>query len=185
MFDELLAAMRHHQGPTKKLIPTMNPETVCTHVFVEDDGLQLEIDCSICQGAHDLSNPRCCAGVLNAMVSGAVPDTIILKRYMHKRYRHEAVAHVAAAAAELATLNRAISSIERPSDKRCRTCSASKENTLRTMKRKLMEDPDTYLLKTYKVLDEIRAKNDTDHCDQAKKCLESGVSTSTLCRRSV
>ncbi|MGQ9588036.1 MAG: hypothetical protein ACUVT7_06630 [Thermoplasmata archaeon] len=162
----------------------MSPEMACTHVYVEDDGLQLEIDCSMCQGAHDLSNPRCYAGVLNAMVSGAVPDAIILKRYMHKRYRQDAVAQAAIAAAELATLNRAIASVERASDKRCRTCSASKENVLRTMKSRLMEDPGAYLMKTHRVLDEVRAKNETNHCDRSKKCVESAFSASTLLKRS-
>ncbi len=137
--------MKHLQGPTKKLIPSISPENRCPHQYGEDEGLQLEIDCSECQGAQDLANSRCVSGILNVMMTGAVPTAIILKRFIHKRYRGESIGPLALVASELSALNRAIASAEKPSDKRCRTCGASRERVLMAMKRRLLENPTEYL----------------------------------------
>src|SRR4030065_369296 len=116
--------MRHQQGPTKRMAPSASPETCCSHEYLEDDDLVLSIDCNACAGAHDLSNQRCYAGVLNILASGAQPDSIVLRRYIDKRYRGEAVKAAALAASERASPRRGIAALEPPSDRRCRTCPA-------------------------------------------------------------
>jgi hypothetical protein len=83
--------------------------------------------------------------VLNVLAGGAQPEAIILKRFMHKRYRGEAVDGASAAASALASLNRAIASASRPSDRRCRTCAASMDQLLTMIKRSLLDDPLEYV----------------------------------------
>ena len=172
--------MKHRQGPTKKLIPLISPEDSCPHAYSEDEGLQLEIDCSECQGAQDLANSRCVSGILNVMVTGAVPRAIILKRLIHKRYREASIKPVALAAAELSALNRAIASADRPSDKRCRTCSASRERILTAMKRRLLENPQDYLPSHKAMAAEFMSIYRADHCADSLRCIENALSTSIV-----
>jgi hypothetical protein len=172
--------MKHRQGPTKKLIPSLSPENRCPHEYSEDEGLQLEIDCSACQGAQDLTNSRCISGILNVMVTGAVPTAIILKRLIHKRYRGEAIGPVALVASELSALNRAIASAEKPSDKRCRTCSASRERVLTAMKHRLLENPAEYLPDHKNMAAELTSMFRSDQCGDSVKCIENALSTSIV-----
>lgn len=172
--------MKRRQGPTKKLIPSISPENCCPHEYSEDEGLQLEIDCSACQGAQDLTNSRCVSGILNVMVTGAVPAAIILKRLIHKRYRGESIGSVALVAAELSALNRAIASVERPSDKRCRTCSASRERILAAMKHRLLENPAQYLPGHKNMAAELISAFRSNQCVDSIKCIENALSTSIV-----
>jgi hypothetical protein len=172
--------MTHRQGPTKKLVPAISSESKCPHEYSEEDGLQLEIDCSDCQGAQDLSNRKCVSGILNVISASTEPDAIILKRFIHKRYRGEPVKRVAAMASELATLNRAIASAERPSDRRCRTCPASAERVLDAARRMLLENPLGYLGERRAILSGLRAAHTRCECTRADACVEAALSTSLL-----
>ncbi len=172
--------MRHRQGPTKQLAPSINPETKCPHEYIEDEGLQLEIDCSSCAGAHDLSNGKCLTGVLNVMATGAVPEAIVLRRFIHKRYRGEAIRLAATLASELASLNRAITSQEPPSDRRCRTCPVGADRVLRTLKRRLLDNPETYHAQRTAVAAELRAKAGGQTCERPMRCLETTLSSASM-----
>ena len=114
------------------------------------------------------------------MVTGAVPRAIILKRLIHKRYREASIKPVALAAAELSALNRAIASADRPSDKRCRTCSASRERILTAMKRRLLENPQDYLPSHKAMAAEFMSTYRADHCADSLRCIENALSTSIV-----
>jgi hypothetical protein len=172
--------MRRREGPSKRLAPCIKPESSCPHRFSEDEGLQLEVECIDCAGAHDLSNGQCMAGVITVVSGGAVPDSVILKRFTHKRYRRDAVRIVAAAANELAALNRALASVETPSDKVCRTCPSSRQQVILLMKRRLLEDPVSYVKNGSAMLEELRRPHASISCARASACVESGLSVSMI-----
>lgn len=174
--------MKQHKGPTKKLAPTLAPDTSCPHAFSMDEGVQLEVDCSECAGAHDLQNRKCLTGIVNVMSVGAEPEAIILKRFIHKRYRGEAVRLAASAAAELAALNRALVVSEPPSDKRCRTCTASAEQVVAALKHKLMENPAGYISAPERIVEDIQSIAFSSMCASARACVDKGFSVSTLRR---
>ena len=171
--------MRHRKGPTKKLAPAIGPEISCPHAYTEDDVLQLEIDCSACAGASDLSNQKCLRAVLNIMSTGAPAHVIILKRYIHKRYRGSLVTSAHLASVELATINRALLSADQPSDKRCRTCPASRERVLRVMKLELLEDPLAFVGDHPRLMNELRGRCHSD-CGESDRCVDRGLAVSTL-----
>jgi hypothetical protein len=172
--------MRRRRGPAKKLAPSMSPEFVCPHNYTEEEALQLEIDCGSCTGANDLVNDRCLTGVMNVIAAGAVPEAIILKRFIHKRYRGDAVRLAALVARELATLNRAIASAETPSDKKCRTCASSKELVMLAMKRRLLASPTKYMpgkgTDRSKLVEELTVVS----CPMARKCIDEALAVSVL-----
>ena len=174
--------MKQHKGPTKRLAPITAPNACCPHSFSDDEGLQLEIDCSDCAGAHDLKNNKCLTGIVNVMSAGAEPDAIILKRFIHKRYRGDLVRRLASAAAELAALNRALVAVEPPSDKRCRTCPASAEQVVTAMKRKLLENPVEYVSSMVTAVRDIESIAVSHACDRARACVDRGLSVSVLRR---
>ncbi len=164
------------RGPTKKLAPTISPDSGCPHDYSEFEGLQLEIDCSKCNGAHDLDNKKCLSAVMNVLANGAQPDTIILKRFIHKRYRGQAVELASKAAGTLAALNRAIASAQRPSDKRCRTCPASMDQVLVAMRHALLDDPVGYVQSPARVLRGLRICLPRIECERAVSCFDSALS---------
>jgi hypothetical protein len=163
------------RGPSKKLAPTIGPDSGCPHSYSEDEGLQLEIDCSQCKGAHDLSNKKCLSAVLNVLSGGAQPEAIILKRFMHKRYRGDAVDDASAAASALASLNRAITSAPRPSDRTCRTCAASMDQLLNTIKRLLLEDPLLFVSDSSGLVARLREGVSHISCTDLGACLEAAL----------
>jgi hypothetical protein len=167
--------MAPRRGPSKKLAPTIGPDSGCPHSYAEDEGLQLEIDCSQCNGAHDLSNNKCLSAVLNVLAGGAQPEAIILKRFMHKRYRGVAVDVASSAASALASLNRAIMSAPRPSDRRCRTCTASKDRLLATIKRFLLDDPAGYVSNSSGLVARLKDSISDVSCSDAESCLEAAL----------
>lgn len=157
------------------MAPSPSPETCCPHAYLDDDGLVLDIECNSCAGAHDLSNPRCYAGLLNIMASGAQPDSIVLRRYIHKRYRGEAVRTATLAASELASLRRGIVGLELPSDRRCRTCPASAHKVLLQARLRLVENPMrppmSRATMTAIILDGVRE----DACEKASSCISKAL----------
>ncbi len=167
--------MTSRQGPSKKLAPTIRPEAGCAHTYSEDEGLQLDIDCSECKGAHDLGNGKCLSAVLTVLSEGARPEAIVLKRFMHKRYRGEMVRIATIAASDLATLNRAILSVHRPSDRRCRTCPASRERWLVATRQCLLDDPVNYVADPPAVSEKLKQGMARIECPKAAECLEEIV----------
>ncbi len=174
--------MRRRQGPTKKLAPTSAPEHACAHSYREDEGLLLEIDCRDCNGAHDLSNRKCLAGVINALASAGTPESIVLRRFIDKRYRGDTVDWIVVCAHELASLNRYLSGKNESSDKRCRTCLASRANVLSNARRALLDDPATYLTNPCEVREEIRGKMvaSAGRCADARKCVDEVLAGTKL-----
>lgn len=172
--------MRRYAGPSKKLAPAIDPDISCPHSFIEDEGVQLEIDCMECAGAHDLSNVRCMMGVVNVVSGGVVPESVILKRFTHKRYRKDQVNIVALAAAELSALNRALGTPNDMSDKNCRTCLANRHQVVSWMRRRLFEDPERYILLGEHLADEIRHAHASVTCERAGVCIDSAISASAM-----
>ena len=175
--------MRRRQGPAKKLAPANAPERACAHVYREDEWLQLEIDCMECNGAHDLMNRKCLAGVMNALVATSAPEAIVLRRYTHKRYRGEVVGLLSACAAELASLNRSLSLKTEVSDKRCRTCRASSVSVITSAKRTLLDDPMAYMRDGSAVRKDLREKMvaSAGGCVDAPICVDEVLGRTGLC----
>jgi len=174
--------MTQNIGATKKLVPTLNPEANCPAELKEDDGLSLEVDCGECQGAHDLSNRNCLSGVIHSLLNGPRPDTIVLKSFIHKRYRGEYVRLAYVVASELSALKMAIDSLEPPSDRKCRTCTASRRNVLYSVRRLLLQDPLRYLTERLAVKDELIRELSTSTCAENRSCISEGLSVSLLAR---
>lgn len=172
----IVGRMTPRKGPTKKLAPAVKISAGCPHEYAEEEELQLEIDCVSCKGAQDLNNRKCLSAILNILVAGARPETIILKRFTHKRFRGKVVRVASTAASQLALLNRAIASTVTPSDKHCRTCPASAQSLLVFMKRHLVEDPSTYVasLPGLKLL--IREQLGSVRCDKNDDCICEALS---------
>ncbi len=137
--------MSRRPGPTKKLAPSNAPEHACPHDYREDEGLQLEIDCTECKGPHDLANRQCLSGIMNALVASSSPDAIVLRRYIDKRYRGDAIGVLISCASELASMNRRLASAHVSSDKRCRTCQASMSKVIASARHALLDDPMGYM----------------------------------------
>ncbi len=174
--------VRRRQGPTKKLAPASAPEHVCAHSYKEDEGLQLEIDCRECNGAHDLSNRKCLAGVVNALTSASNPESIVLRRYTDKRYRGEVVSWIALCASALSCLDRSISRREESSDRRCRTCPASKANVLASLRRALLDNPMGYIVDWAAIRKDIREMMSAQaaRCVDAAKCIDDVLASADL-----
>jgi hypothetical protein len=170
--------MKQREGPTKRFAPALSADVCCPHSFNEDEGVQLEINCQECAGAHDLANTRCMIGVVNVVSGGVTPETIILKRFTHKRYRKDSVRLVSAAAVELSALNRALSAPEPVSDKSCRTCPASGRQVVQGLKRSLLNDPRGYILHPEETMEQIRRAQGTVACERASACVNVGLSVS-------
>ncbi len=172
--------MKHRQGPTKRLAPNLGTNAICPHEYVEDEGVQLEIDCTDCPGAHDLANRKCLTSAINAVSAGGTPESVILKRFTHKRYRGSMVVVVSRAATELSALNRVLAATEPASDKDCRTCAASKQSIIAELKRLLLEDPGAYISGGQAVLENLRRAHAGSPCERARTCVEVGLSASTI-----
>lgn len=167
--------MTPSRGATKKLAPTISSDRCCPHEWSEEDGLQLEIDCSSCQGAISLTNQKCLSGILKALSAGGVPDAIVLKSYLHKRYRGTAVETATRIASELAALDRALltASLDRPSDRRCRTCRAGRENMLSTVRRRILDDPTLYSNDRALFIERLREEIAPPDCTRVDECLSA------------
>ncbi|HEX9908823.1 MAG TPA: hypothetical protein VGB78_10235 [Thermoplasmata archaeon] len=163
--------MKHHHGATKKLAPSMDPESSCPHEFTDEDDFQLEIDCGDCAGANDLTNSVCLSRAISTACYGATAETIVLKRMIHKRYRGAIVRTVTSLAIELTAINRAISSSKIPSDKECRTCPASTRQVLFAAKNALLEDPTAYARSREIRLAELRSISSARPCKGSSECM--------------
>lgn len=163
--------MGNGRNPNKQLVPATRPEKPCPHDYSDDEGLAIEVDCTTCNGAQDMENARCFAGLMNVVMAGAAPRSVVLRRYLDKRYRGMAVHRLLATAEMLAAVNRAISALTRPSDRRCRTCPVSKEQILRSIRDAILRDPIGYSAGPSAVLEQVREATDAVRCDRRDECL--------------
>ena len=158
-------------GGRKKLVPKLDLETKCPHVFTEEDGLQLEVDCEACHGAQDIMNERCAAGIVHVFSSEATPATVVLKRHLHKRYRGAHVTELAAAASLLSALDRKIRSGRAPSDERCRTCGASEGRLALALRQRLLDDPHGFMADRGSVAERVVSEAVPISCGRSVDCL--------------
>ncbi len=174
--------MRRRQGPSKKLAPANAPEHACAHTYREDEGLLIEIDCMGCNGAHDLANRKCLAGVMNALVAASMPEAIVLRRFTEKRYRGGTLQFLVSCSSELASMNRSMSLKDLPSDKRCRTCHASRAEVLVAAKRALLDDPLAYMTDGPSVRADLRDRMiaTAGRCADASACIDEALSMTRL-----
>ncbi|HJX04965.1 MAG TPA: hypothetical protein VJ489_04010 [Thermoplasmata archaeon] len=168
--------MKRSLGPTKKRAPSKTPEVACPHSFVEDEGLNLEVECESCTGAHDLSNSKCLGGVVLALTVGAHPESIILKRAIHKRYRDEAIRVATETAVRLANLSRALSAADPPSDRTCRTCPARREQILSLLRSELLRDPMGCVSEKWNPQSVLRSLG-TVRCSKVQGCVQEVLSS--------
>lgn len=171
--------MKRSQGPTKRRAPSRTAETPCPHSFIEDEGMNLEIECGSCSGAHDLANAKCLGGVMLALIGGACPESIVLKRAIHKRYRGEAVRSARGLANLLADLSRALSGVDAPSDKTCRTCPARKDRIISILRSNLLRNPLGTDLRTQCARD-IMEELGPIRCEKALGCVNEALSSVNL-----
>ncbi|MBU1157920.1 MAG: hypothetical protein KKE24_01110 [Candidatus Thermoplasmatota archaeon] len=167
-------------GPTKKLAPARHADLHCPHSYTSEHGLQLEVDCSACTGAQDINNGNCARGILNILRSGVEPDSIILKRYIHRRYRSESFKSLCELATELSVLNRIVSAQVIPSDKRCLTCSASKEKTAEYLINQLRHDPVAYAKRKRALSDRLKDIASEASCPKGHDCLREALATTII-----
>lgn len=178
---ELLSrTMRQSRGPAKKLAPALAPESACKHEFAVADGLQLEVDCETCAGAQDLENRVCMVGIMNVVARGAVPDIIILKRFMHRRYRGDAVRTVAEAASELSSLTRALRCASTPSDRRCRTCPCSLVVLVTRLRTMLLEDAAAYIREPARARLALSEAVEKSGCEKGAQCANHARAASVI-----
>ena len=163
--------MSNGRNPNKQLVPATRPEKPCPHDYSDDEGLVIEVDCTACRGAQDMENARCFAGLMNVVMAGAAPRSVVLRRYLDKRYRGTAVRRLLATAEMLASVNRAISALTRPSDRRCRTCPVSKERVLCSIRDAILRDPIGYSAGPSGVLEQVRGAAGAIRCDRRDECL--------------
>jgi len=163
--------MGNGRNPNKQLVPATRPEKPCPHDYSDDEGLVIEVDCAACTGAQDMENARCFAGLMNVVMAGAAPRSVVLRRYLDKRYRGTSVRRLLATTEMLASVNRAIGALARPSDRRCRTCPVSKEWMLCSIRDAILRDPIGYSAGPCVVLEQVRGAADAIRCDRKDECL--------------
>jgi hypothetical protein len=162
-------------GPSKKLVPSLGPERTCEHRFVEEDAMTLEVDCRECSGAQSIGNPRCAAGVVNVLASGVVPEAVVLRRYIDVRYRCERISGLRAAAASLAALRRLADHQQEPSDKRCRTCPASRGRLASELIRRMRADPAAFCSSRARLSDVLARELSSVACPRVTSCIAAVV----------
>ncbi len=167
-------------GPTKKLAPSRHADVHCPHSYTNEYGLQLEVDCSACAGAQDISNGNCAKGILNIFCSGIEPDSIILKRYIHRRYRSESFKMLCELATELCVLNRIVSTHVIPSDKKCLTCPASKGKSAEYLIHQLRQDPVAYTKRKPALSDRLKEVASKASCPKGYECLSEALATTMI-----
>ena len=161
----------------KKLVPVLSCEAKCPHKYSDDNELCLDVDCSDCQGAQDLENNRCLAGILQILSSEAKPDTLILRRHIHRRYRGPCLSTLMNVASDLASMNRALSMKPVLSDKECQTCEASAPKLLGRIRRELLEDPSSFLEGTAVIMNRVSEDLAVIDCERVSACVARAFSS--------
>lgn len=169
-------------GPTKKLVPSLSSDRTCEHRFTEEDGITLEVECTDCSGAQSIDNHKCAAGIVNILASGVVPEAIVLKRHMHVRYRSESMRRLRDAGSALAVLRRIEAQPDGASDRRCRTCPASRRRMAAELTRRIRADPCAFRASKAAVSDSILEGLKDVGCPDAPACVEQFAFSVTLGR---
>jgi hypothetical protein len=167
---------RRTRIPTKKLVPTIDSGSKCEHEYRHDGELMLEIDCSVCSGPQDLSNEKCCAGILNILSNGVMPETIVLRRFVHTRYRLHCMGWMRAVAECMASMRRISESKSGASDERCRTCPASSERLAEEITETIRADPRAFYQNPKALSGSLGSAIVSANCSRAPKCVREVMS---------
>lgn len=162
--------------PSKRLVPRMAGDRTCDHVFVEEEGMTLEVDCTECSGPQTMDNARCASGIIDILASGVLPDTVVLRRYIDVRYRSERIVGLCAAAASLAALRRLKEQPGEASDRRCRTCPASKSRLASELIRRVRADPASFFSSQSSTPGGLRKELSSIDCPRLGRCIETVTS---------
>ncbi len=162
---------RHSSKPSKKMVPSLSSDRRCEHRFSEDDAMSLEIDCSDCSGAQSIENPKCASGIMNILASGVVPDAVVLKRYIHVRYRSERLDRLRESASVLAALRRLEAQPAELSDKKCRTCPASRHRLASEVIRRIQADPISFGASRRDLSDRLTSELAATGCPRLAECV--------------
>lgn len=168
---------RHSDRPSKKLVPSLSNDRKCEHRFTEDGAMTLEIDCGDCSGAQSIENPKCASGIMNILASGVVPEAVVLKRYIHVRYRSDRLARLRESASALAALRRLEAQPGEPSDRKCRTCPASRQRLAAEVIRRVQADPVSFGPSRKALSDKLASEHASAGCPQLARCIAQVVST--------
>lgn len=166
---------RHSNRPSKKLVPSLSSDRECEHRFTEDEGMTLEVDCGDCSGAQSIENAKCASGIMNVLASGVVPEAVVLKRYIHVRYRSDRIARLRESASALAALRRLETQPGEPSDRKCRTCPASRQKLASEVIRRVQADPVSFGPSRKALSDKLASEHAAVGCPQLAKCVAQVV----------
>lgn len=166
---------RHSRAPSKKLVPSLNQDRTCEHRFTDDDAMTLEIDCLECSGAQDIDNAKCASGIANVLASGMLPEAVVLKRFIHVRYRTDRIARLGESALALAALKRLEAQPEDASDKKCRTCPASRRRLAPEIMRRIRSDPIAFGAARRILSDRLVAEFANVRCLELRRCVAYAV----------
>jgi hypothetical protein len=170
--------MTHHSsGPSKKLVPSLSNDRRCEHRFNEEDAMTLEVDCSGCSGAQSIENAKCASGIMNILASGVAPEAVVLKRFIHVRYRSERIARLRESALALAALRRLEAQPAESSDKKCRTCPASRHRLASDVIRMIQADPMYFAPSRRTMSDKLMSEHASAGCPKLAKCVSQVIWT--------
>jgi len=172
----------HSPKPSKKMVPSLSSDRRCEHRFTEDDAMTLEIDCLDCSGAQSLDNPKCASGIMNILASGAMPEAVVLKRYTHVRYRSDRLARLRESAAALAALRRLEAQPAEPSDKKCRTCPASRHRLASDVIRMIQAEPLSFGPSRKTLSDKLMQELAAVGCPRLTGCVSHVIWTGVSCQ---
>lgn len=166
---------RYGGMPSKKLVPSLEGNRRCEHRYLEDGSMTLEVECKDCSGAQSLENVKCASGVVNLLASGIIPESIVLKRYIHLRYRSDGIAHLRECASALAVLRRVETQQTRASDRKCRTCPASRQKLAANVARTLQSDPASFGPSRKALSDRLVSEYASCGCTRLRTCVDQVV----------
>lgn len=161
--------------PSKKLVPTVRSDRKCEHAFDEEGVMTLEVECSACSGAQSIENAKCASGIMNIVAAGVVPEAVVLKRFTHVRYRSDRIAQLCDSALAMAALRRLESQPEELSDKKCRTCPASRPRLASEVIRRIRDDPMAFGPSRKTLSDRLSVEYANVGCSRLMQCVEQVV----------
>ncbi|MGD9962436.1 MAG: hypothetical protein AB7S97_00830 [Thermoplasmata archaeon] len=166
---------RHSGKPSKKMVPSLSNDRKCEHRFTEGDSMTLEVDCGDCSGGQSIENPKCASGITNILALGVIPDAVVLKRHIHVRYRSDRITRLCESASALAALRRLEAQPAEPSDRRCRTCPASRQRLASEVIRRIQADPVSFGPSRKALSDMLASEYAATGCPRLSECIAQVV----------